>query len=478
MTAAFGGRLPALAAAAAAALAALLVVAAPLGLLQGLFVLAVLGALLGGIVYLCWHADPAWTLTVGLLLAVFLGNWDRMGVPAAFSPDRIVLLTGIAAVLFRGPGAAFRPKLRFTALHGLLLVAVLYAVGSAAFVGTLTERSSFFVLLDRYGVIPFLVFFVAPAAFHTARQRAVLLAGLVVLGGYLGYLALLSAVGLEHLAFPGYIGNPNAGIHFERARGPFLEAGTMGVALLACGGAALLARTLWRAPGARAAALVVAGLCTVGLLFTLTRQVWLGAVVATIVGMAMLPGARRYIVPVLAGLAVMTAGLLVAVPGLADRAQERREQEGPVYDRYNQTAAALNAIADRPLIGVGWQNYVGRNEEYLEQNPNYPMSGVATAPVHNVPLTYATELGLIGMTMWVAALLFGVVAALSSGGLAAARRWKALFGGVLICYASVMTFQFATPYPNLLVWLLAGVAVAAGRSEAQAERERAEPAVA
>src|SRR5438093_1302521 len=82
-------------------------------------------------------------------------------------------------------------------------------------------------------------------------------AALVALGAYLGLTAVFEGLGLDALIVPRYIADPGAGIHFGRARGPFVEAVADGLALFGCGVAAAVAFTHWRAPWARRLALAV-----------------------------------------------------------------------------------------------------------------------------------------------------------------------------------------------------------------------------
>ena len=95
---------------------------------------------------------------------------------------------------------------------------LLYAVGSAAWSNTLTSHGPLFALLDRLGVVPFLLYLIAPAAFPTERERRILVGGLTLLGAYLGLTTLFEAVGAKGLVVPHYIRIPNLGIH--AGRGP------------------------------------------------------------------------------------------------------------------------------------------------------------------------------------------------------------------------------------------------------------------
>ena len=208
---------------------------------------------LASIGYLVWRAEPAWTLTAAIVLSVFGGNWNYLGWPDALpiTPDRLLLIGAVAVVVFRGPGADQLPHLRVRPIHWLLLATLGFAIASAIAAGTLFTDSGFFRLFDRFGIAPFVAFAVAPVVYPTARERRVLLAALVGLGGYLGATAFFETVGPRALVLPGYIVDPVLGYHSGRARGPFLEAEASGLALFFCGTAAAIALATWRADGRR-----------------------------------------------------------------------------------------------------------------------------------------------------------------------------------------------------------------------------------
>lgn len=418
-------------------------------------------ALLGATAYLVWHAEPAWTLSIGLVLVCFSGYWDEMGIPSVVAPDRIVLAGGLAAIMLRAPGSRDRPALRFHPIHWLLLIATAYALCSAVASGTLLNIANAAALVERFGVIPFLIFLCAPVAFRTERQREVLLKTLVALGAYLGFTALMEALGIDALVFPRYILDPNVGILAQRARGPFADPVGLGVALFACSGACLIAIARWRSSSARLAAAVIALLCAVGLLFTLTRQVWLASVLGLIVAALVVPALRARLIPLLVIGAVLVAGSLALVPGLSGTAQSRTTQQRSLWDRYNVNEAALRAIEARPLLGVGWEAWLQKGPQYLRQADDYPLTAASSRiPIHNGFLSYLAQLGLIGGSLWVAGLFFGA-------GFAVARRagpgleaWRALGLGVFVFVLVVLTFTPGQGFSNVIVWLLAGLVVA------------------
>jgi O-antigen ligase len=430
-----------------------------------------------GVGYLVWQADPAWSLSAGLLLSPFSGNWDQVGLPKVLAPDRIVLLIALGAILLRAPGSRGRPPLRLRPVHWVLVVAIAYVTASAAASGTLLTTSSLAQLVENFGVIPFLLFLCAPAAFGSDRQRRVLLAALVILGAYLGVVALLETLGADSLIYPRYITDPNVGILPDRARGPFVEPATFGVALFTCAGACVVGWRAWPRPHIRLALVAIGLLCTAGLLFTLTRQVWLASVVAAVLVAIAVPHFRRYLLPAALVCAAGVALLLATVPDLSTKVAERRAQQGTVWDRLNLNRAAVNAIEDRPLFGVGWDSWTKKNTDYFELSPNYPLTAVTGGPVHNVFLAYGAQIGLIGLTLWVAGMLIGVCGTLMRRGPPEIQPWRAFLLGVFAFFLVVANFEFVQVFPNLIVWLLAGVVAApAFWLERDVARQSAAPA--
>jgi putative inorganic carbon (hco3(-)) transporter len=433
--------------------------------------LAVVALAVVALVWVGCYVEPALLFSLGLLLAPFSGNWRALGLPGAAAPDRLVLVGAVLAVLVRTPGAHDRRPLRPQPVHAVLVLAAVWAAGSAALAGTLFDRSGFFRLLEEYGVIPYATFVVAPLVFRSDREREILLRAFVVLGAYLGLTALFETVGARALIFPRYISDPSYGIQsasYGRARGPFTESATNGVALYACAVAAVVAFASWRSRGARACAAAVAALCAVGTLFTLQRAVWLGASLATVVTVLGLRQLRRYLVPVLATAGVLAAAALLLIPGLGAKVQGRSHDQSSISERQNLNAAALAAVEAHPLGGVGWDRYLDRNTDFLQQAPDRPLIETVTVSqvlkvaivhelVHNVFLGYAAELGLVGLTLWLLALALGVGGALLTRPPPPLAHWRA---GLVAISIAVLTVAATVPpagFPMLVLWLWAGV---------------------
>jgi O-antigen ligase len=416
--------------------------------------------------------EPAWILSVGLALSIFSGNWSYLHVPGPV--DRVVIVTGIITVLVRSLVVADAPRVQVRRVHWVLALLIVYAVGSAAWTNTLSQHQATFELLDRLGLVPFLLYLVAPAAFATERQRTILLGTLAVVGAYLGATAFFEMIGPHALVFPSFILNPALGIHDGRARGPFLEAGADGLAMFCCSVAAVMLLHRPRAPWIRRAVIAIAGLCLLGVVLTLTRQVWAGAAAGALLASIGSARLRRHVpAAVIAGV-VLVGGALVLVPSLQAKLHTRVSAQKPVWDRLNSDAAALRMIESRPLLGYGWGTFPRYSPRYYHVAKTYPLSAVAE--VHNVVLSNAAELGAIGLGLWLLGLTAAMVAPFRRRGPPSMEPWK--LGLVAVAVAWFVQANFAPlayAFDNYLPWLFAGIALGPlGTTEAR----RSETAIA
>jgi O-antigen ligase len=422
-------------------------------LVAGLLVLSAVA----GAGYIVWCAEPRYTFTLALMATPFASNWQQLGIPGQLAPERLLLIAGVIVVLLRGPGIRDRARLRFELVHWLMIVLIVYVAVSALVSHTLFVKAPAIQLLETFGILPFLVFTVAPVVFPTSRERMTLLKGLVALGAYLSLTTLFEMAGPKALVFPRYILNPNYGIHYGRGRGPFVEAVTNGFALYVCAIACLIAIHLWRSRGWRIFAGAVSALCVVGILLTLERSVWIGALAGTLVGMLAVRSLRGRLIPVLVTGGICLGAALVLVPGLSEKVSERAGDKQTVWDRENMYATAERMIAARPLFGFGWNRYLDNNASYIRQSETYPLTAT-TVNIHNAVLSYGVELGVIGLALWLLALFMGVAGGLLTRGPPSLEPWRA---GLLGLFVFFVVVQNSVPpsqvFDNLALWLWAGV---------------------
>jgi putative inorganic carbon (HCO3(-)) transporter len=403
-----------------------------------------------------WRIDPAYTLSAAIFLTPLAGNWPEVGVPGSLSPDRLLLAGGIAAVLLRAPPLVDRPRLQITGAHWALAAAAIYALASAFLAGTLLHRDPFFKLVDAFGIMPFLLFLVAPLAFRTPRQRNVLLVTLVVLGAYLGLTVLFETTKLDALVFPKYILDPNYGIHIQRGRGPFVDAVANGLALYTCAVACAIAFSSWRGVWTRTLAVTIGLLCLVGSFLSLERSVWIGVVLGSAVAMLSTRGLRRHFVLLVAASIAAIAVSLAFIPGLSTTVTQRTNDSATVWDRKNLARAALNMVEARPLFGFGWSRFTSHSQDYFQQAFDYPLTATK-AGVHNTPLTYAVDLGLVGATLWLVGVVCGIGAALTTRGPPDLVRWRVGLVAIATAYLVVLNSVPPTAWLNRSIWLFAGL---------------------
>lgn len=388
---------------------------------------------------------------------MFSGNSGRLGFPVG--PDRLLLAAGVVLLLLDPrPWAVVRPRWRTVhTLFGLLLALVVVSASAFDVIGI---PFAYFALLDRL-VIPFLLFTLAPVIFYDLRSRDLLLKLLVVMGIYLGLTSIFEIVGPHALVFPRYILNPNVGIQFGRARGPFVESEANGLTIAMCGFASGFAMT--RLAGWwRTAALLSVVVCAGGVLFCLTRSVWIGTVLALVLIGPAVRQLRRIFVPLAVVAALAVFALITYVPGLSDKVSGRADSQGPVYDRLNTNAAALRIVDAHPLTGVGWTRFIDVVPDWVRQAPDYPITAIHLE-VHNVFLGRAAELGLPGALLFVLCVLVGLVGAvLRRTPVADLNGWRVVaLGAFFVWVVAANTSPLPYPLPNAMVWLIAGIASSA-----------------
>lgn len=397
----------------------------------------------------------AWLVSVGIAATMFSGHWGYMGVPVPV--DRIALSAGIFVFAVKRWTGDDGWRIQIRGIHWLLMIVGAYALGSALAVGALSDSAAVSGLTDRLGFVPWLLFTISPLVFLTQRRRNILLATFVVLGAYLSLTSLLIVFGAEQLVVPHYINDPALGIHPGRARGPFLQATENGLALSACAIMSLVAASTWTPRWTRFSAGAVALVCAATVMFVLERSIWLGGTISILVIFLLFKEVRRLAAIVAIAVGVAVVAVLLLAPGLSESADARRLDQSSIWDRENTNAAALRMIEDRPLFGFGWHQFQAASSPYFQQDALRPLTGTDIV-LHNVFLSNAVELGLIGATLWMVALAWTVACVLQTRGPPSHRAWKIGFIALAVEWFVVANFSPLTgPFIYPVLWTLAGI---------------------
>jgi O-antigen ligase len=234
-----------------------------------------------------------------------------------------------------------------------------------------------------------------------------------------------------------------------------VEAAANGLALFVCAIAATMAAARWRGR-ARQLAVGVAVLCLAGIIFTVTRQAWLGAAVGSLLGLAAAPRLRAYAVPLIAGAVLLVFGAFAVIPGLQERAGSRASDQAPVWDRLNSDRAGVAMVAARPVLGFGWGKFFEESGPYYKQAANYPLTTVVA--LHSVFLSNAVELGVIGAGLWAAGLLMALGGAILRRGPPELEPWRLGLIAFAACWLVVSNFTpLGYSFSNYLLWIWAGL---------------------
>lgn len=232
-----------------------------------------------------------------------------------------------------------------------------------------------------------------------------------------------------------------------------------------------LALTAWLFSGARTlsrAAIPALALVIAALLLTFSRGAWAGLAAGGLAALPWLwPLLRRHwrrTLFAIGGL-LLVAGLFVSLyaPFISARAGigEESVELRSVADRIVYTEMAVRAFFENPIGGVGIGNFPWRSSYYLAKT-FYDLQG---DNVHNVLLSAAAELGIVGLALVIAGQTLGVIAAVR--GLRAARDDEraaraALFAiwGALTVIGMVDHYPWTFPHFQLAWWgSLAALAV-------------------
>jgi O-antigen ligase len=226
--------------------------------------------------------------------------------------------------------------------------------------------------------------------------------------------------------------------------------------LYGCAIASVIAALTWTDRRLRNIAIAVAALCLLGTLFTVTRSVWIGTIVGSVAALSAAKETRRFVPSaIIAGVAVVLVAF-ATIPGLQQQAEERRNNDRPVWDRKNGNSAALRMIAEKPTFGFGWGTYRTKSFSYYRQADDYPLTSIRD--LHSVYLNNAVELGLLGAGLWLFALAWGIGGGITNRGPPDVRPWRIGLIGLTCMYLVVAgTTPLSFTLPTLLIWTWAGI---------------------
>lgn len=321
-------------------------------------------------------------------------------------------------------------------------------------------------MIEGY-LIPFILYWIARRSVITSKSLDKVYILLGCFGVYLSLTALCEIAGVWSLVFPKQIADPELGIHFGRARGPFLQSVRLGVYLLVCCFATWIP-LVWRKRFGREGQLVgflLFGLSTAAIFATYTRSIWLafglsGFLVAIMTFSVFMK--RLTIV------AAMAAGILVVASrgNLVSFQREYGVQETKQSTEMRAVFAYVSWLMfqDKPVIGHGFGHYPHKNRPYLnDRATRMQLETIRGYIHHNTWLSLLVELGVIGFALYLALFLAWGRRAVQLFRDHAAPKWMRgqalLFILFLASYTIQMIFHDVSysPMENGMLFLMAGL---------------------
>jgi O-antigen ligase len=383
--------------------------------------------------------DRIW---IGLLIAMFVVQW-KLGWthPKPFARVDLVLLGFLA-----------------------LLTASTLVVGATD--KAATGGSPLWHLVIAY-VFPTVLYFVARQSALTESSVVMVHGFLALFGIYLGVTGVAEMSGQWAFVFPGYIADPDVGLHYGRARGPMVQSVSFGLYL----GISVVATLLWMMRFGRAGKLMLMllvplELAAVGL--TLTRSVWLGTALALLVLAAlMLQGTwrRGVVFGAVAAASLLVATRLENITGFA-REGTAHDTRTSAESRASFAYVSWKMFQDRPVLGFGFGQFPEAKLPYLDdRSTDLNLEQIRPLAHHNTYLCLLVELGLVGLVLYMTLLGLWVRSAWLLYREPRRPAWVRAHGMLVLAalstYAVQMMFHDVsyTSVDNALVYLLAGIAV-------------------
>ena len=249
-----------------------------------------------------------------------------------------------------------------------------------------------------------------------------------------------------------------------RATGPLEDPNDLAFFLVAAMPFALVARRL-RTPWAPWLAGACVAILLVATCATFSRGALLAVLVMVVVALAL--GALR---PAAVAAVGAAAALALAVGWLThsavvDRSIAEKEHiaEANVDSRLTTWTMAADMVADSPLLGKGPGGFEASAPDYVPVD----VGAVHQTVVHDMYLDVASELGLLGLAAFLAAIGYAVRGAVRARHV---RERRALADAVLIAFAGALVAAcFLSEQFYLPIWLLVALGIALDPAEPGAE---------
>ncbi len=252
-----------------------------------------------------------------------------------------------------------------------------------------------------YVFLPGMIYAALRLSNPTNNDIDTIISVIIAMGAYLGVIGVLEIRGWYSLIFPRYIGDPELWEFLGRARGPLLNPSANGVVLTISLSFAVM-RAMQGNRGQMAWYGLLSFLIGLGVIGTLTRSVWIGAMLAVCV--LFWPATPRW--AKVLGIAALMLLSTMAAMGFKDQLVRMKrdknlsaeESEKSIKLRPLLAIVAYEMIKDSPVAGHGFATYLRAARPYYSiRSYGLPLEQARGYYQHNIIFSSAVDTGLIGL---------------------------------------------------------------------------------
>lgn len=284
----------------------------------------------------------------------------------------------------------------------VILVLLAYLTFSLLYSGfsSIAEVRPHFRLAGGY-YFPLIVLLVTYFAVNNEPQIKKICWFFLFFGLYLAITAWAEHFKIWSIVFPRYIADPEYGIHWGRARGPFLVSASLGITLVFCffNNLYLASRTVGPV---RSWIHLVNLLMLPAIFFTQTRSVWLAMMICAFLWIGMVRRIRSRVAVMMLFLAAMIVGGAIFWSDILsrDRTQGGVTDPYPVYARLGLAKMTWQMFCDHPILGVGFGHFRDHAANYPQDPTSKYIRFGSRLMEHNNFLSILAESGIIGLTLY------------------------------------------------------------------------------
>lgn len=331
----------------------------------------------------------------------------REGVPFAggtlnITIDRLLIL-GIAIIAMIGLLIGRLPYKYSPGVLKIMTLLLIFFTISFLQSGykSIAEVTPHFRLIGGY-YFPFIALVLTYFAVNDEPQIKKICWFFMLFGAYLTLTAWAEYFKIWSIVFPKYIVDPELGIHWGRARGPFLVSASLGITLVFC-----FFNNLYLAHHTQGATRIIIYLLNLAMLpaifFTQTRSVWLAMIICIFTWLKL----NRHLRSRGAMTMAVLAGLLIIGSIFWTNILSRERRHGgitepyPIYARFGLAKMTWQLFKDHPLTGVGFGHFRDYAIQYAQDPSSKYIKWGSRLMEHNNFLSILAECGLIGLVLYV-----------------------------------------------------------------------------